>query len=434
MKHTKKIISIALIAVMLSLTFTLSGCGLIDVSAITDYIKQTVSDILGNETGGSGYFSQYELQYAQAVAEGYTGTFEQWFKIQLDITNSDGSSIITTDNISAAANKALCSSVAVLAGFAYFPSSESKTSAGSGVIFYEDAQYAYIVTNYHVIFAPGALPEISSMISVYLYGLYLTGNDFIAEYVGGSMINDIAVIRIEKTNAYLNSCACVATIADSQTALPGDSAIAVGNPQGEGIAVTSGIISAVNDIITINSADEKEQLELRVLRVDTPVNPGNSGGGLFNSNGELVGIVNAKHISDDTENIGYAIPTNVAIALAFNIVHDSDGVIEKPIFGITMQVQSINNYLSETDGKVHVVQQIVVSQVAAGSAADGYIMVGDEIVSFTYNGTTITVDSLYDFADYIFTMKLGQQIVITVLRNGIQQDIVIPITNVVTVS
>ena len=76
--------------------------------------------------------------------------------------------------------------------------------------------------------------------------------------------------------------------------------------------------------------------EMRVIRVDTAVNPGNSGGGLFNSKGELIGIVNAKIISSDVENIGYAIPSSVAINVADNIINH------------TFQLLCICNYLNIT--------------------------------------------------------------------------------------
>ena len=70
----------------------------------------------------------------------------------------------------------------------------------------------------------------------------------------------------------------------------------------------------------MTAADNRTEVSFRVMRVDAPVNSGNSGGGLFDGQGKLIGIVNAKIVDEGVENIGYAIPSNVAVSIANNII------------------------------------------------------------------------------------------------------------------
>lgn len=81
----------------------------------------------------------------------------------------------------------------------------------------------------------------------------------------------------------------------------GDSVIAIGNPNAGGIAVTQGILSMESEYITMTAADNVSTVQIRVMRVDAAINGGNSGGGLFNDSGELIGIVNAKVVSEKSK-------------------------------------------------------------------------------------------------------------------------------------
>ena len=159
--------------------------------------------------------------------------------------------------------------------------------AGSGVIISADG---YIVTNNHVI--SGA-----ESITVRLYD----GSEYSAMMLGTDAKTDIAIIKISAAGLE------PAVFGDSSKLVVGETAIAVGNPLGElGGTVTSGIISALDRDIVV----EGETMSL--LQTDAAVNPGNSGGGLFNLHGELIGIVNAKSGGLNIEGLGFAVPANTA--------------------------------------------------------------------------------------------------------------------------
>ena len=157
--------------------------------------------------------------------------------------------------------------------------------AGSGVIISQDG---YILTNNHVI--NGA-----NSVKVRLRD----STEYDATIIGSDSDNDIALLKVNATGL------SPATFGDSNSLAVGDYVVAIGNPLGElGSTVTDGIISALARKVTI------EDTQMTLLQTNAQVNPGNSGGGLFNANGELVGIVNAKQSATEVEGIAFAIPIN----------------------------------------------------------------------------------------------------------------------------
>jgi serine protease Do len=106
-----------------------------------------------------------------------------------------------------------------------------------------------------------------------------------------------------------------ATWGDSDALVVGELAVAIGNPLGKlGGTVTEGVISALSRDIEI------DRHSMNLLQTSAAVNPGNSGGGLFNSRGELIGIVNAKSSGADIEGLGFAIPSNTAISVVADLI------------------------------------------------------------------------------------------------------------------
>ena len=121
-----------------------------------------------------------------------------------------------------------------------------------------------------------------------------------------------------------NSMAGKISYVNSDNLQAGDVAIAIGNPENNGISTTQGIISLESEYIEMANSNNTDSITYRVMRVDTGINSGNSGGGLFNANGDLIGIVNAKMVDTSIESIGYAIPSNIVINVSDNIIYHSD--------------------------------------------------------------------------------------------------------------
>ena len=208
----------------------------------------------------------------------------------------------------------------VYSQWSWYGQSQVESGAGSGVIISSDG---YILTCDHVV--SGA-----SNITV-----TIGDKDYPATIIGEDSTSDIAVIKIEADGL------TPAIVGDSDKLAVGDNVLAVGNPLGElGGTVTSGIVSALNRSVSIQSSSAVNTMSL--IQMDASVSPGNSGGGLFNMNGELVGIVNAKSSSSDAEGLGFAIPINDAIKVAQDLL-ENGYVTGRPYMGIT--------YLAVTDAQ-----------------------------------------------------------------------------------
>lgn len=157
------------------------------------------------------------------------------------------------------------------------------TGAGSGVIISEDG---YILTCAHVIDGAKSIRVLDG-----------ENNEYKAAIVARSEETDLALLKIDATGL------TAATLGDSDSYQTGDAIYVVGNPLGNFVlSVSQGIISGLDRAVNIEGST------MYLTQVDAAVNPGNSGGGLFDSDGKLIGIVNAKNTGIDVEGMGFAIP------------------------------------------------------------------------------------------------------------------------------
>lgn len=352
----------------------------------------------------------------------------------------DGAAVIPESD--RAYNLALLSAVSVYCEFTVTTEGwlgntreETATSAGAGVIYQLDKNKgdAYIITNYHVVFAPDADQQISEKISVYLYGMEYTDYAIEATYVGGAMNYDIAVLKVQGSEILKNSEARAITSADSNDIVVGGSAVAIGNPEAGGISVTRGIISVDSEELTMTGADEKTEVTFRVIRIDAAVNHGNSGGGLFNTAGQLIGIVNAKIIADDIDGIAYAIPSNIAVGVAQNIIDNStradykDGVW-RCLMGITVVPDAIRREVDEEQGIVHIREDVAVQSVNPGSLAEGKLEEGDLLKTVRIGNKEYEITRTFVIVDAMLSARVGDTVTLTVERDGEEMEVKLKIT------
>lgn len=261
-----------------------------------------------------------------------------------------------------------------------------QSGAGSGVIITSDG---YIITNNHVV--SGA-----QQVTVTTHD----GDEYAATVIGTDSQTDIAVLKIEADGL------TPATIGDSDALVVGEYAMAVGNPMGElGGTVTDGIISGLNRSV------EVEGQNMTLLQTSAAVSPGNSGGGLFNERGELIGIVNAKSIEEGADGLGFAIPINTAMSVAQSLI-ENGYVTGRPAFGI--QVLSISTVEDALQAGVNQLGVYIVS-VDEGSAAEkAGLEAGDLFVSV--DGKAVTSTS--DVTGALEGRSAGDTVEVQVVRDG----------------
>ena len=282
----------------------------------------------------------------------------------------------------------------VYSQWSWYGQNQVESGAGSGVIISSDG---YILTCAHVV-------DGASNITV-----TINDKDYTATLVGEDTTSDIAVIKIDANGL------TPATVGDSDSLKVGQNVMAVGNPLGElGGTVTGGMISALNRSVTIQGSSSVNTMSL--IQMDASVSPGNSGGGLFNMNGELVGIVNAKSSSSDAEGLGFAIPINDAIKVAQELL-ENGYVTGRPYLGIT--------YLAVTDAQtasqlgVNAYGVYVVEVVKGGPAEKAGLQAGDRIVSV--DGTEIA--SKDDLGTLMQKHAAGDTLSITIAPEGQMQTV-----------
>lgn len=183
----------------------------------------------------------------------------------------------------------------------FFGQTSSSAVSGSGFIVSPDG---YILTNYHVIeYAYKGNYAITVMLH--------DGTRYEASIVGVEDCNDIAVLKIDASGLD------PVTFGDSDKLSVGDDVYAVGNPLGElEFSMTTGHVSALDRLITTDESSEA----INMFQIDAAVNSGNSGGPVYNANGEVVGIVTAKYSDTGVEGLGFAIPINDAAKIANDLI------------------------------------------------------------------------------------------------------------------
>lgn len=182
-------------------------------------------------------------------------------------------------------------------------------TTGSGFIFDDKG---LIMTNSHVVFGAQALNV-----------TFDDGTTLSAKLLGADPIFDLAILQIPVPK--IGKLPAL-SFGDSDAIRPGDKVVAIGNPMGMNLTITSGIVSAINRILP----ERPRMLSLPMIQTDTPINPGNSGGPILNGCGEVVGI--ASEILGHAQNIGFAIPSNLASSVVSQLVNK--GRVIRPWFGV----------------------------------------------------------------------------------------------------
>lgn len=367
-KAPKGRLGMGAVAALVAVCMVFSGGAAFAGTYIANRVNGTTATVSGGSSAQSGapsvIFQSYNNQNKTA------GTYEQV------------SEAVTPTVVEIVTESVVTSS---LWGGSYVTS-----GAGSGVIISADG---LIITNNHVV--SGAENIIVTT---------KDGAEYEAELIGTDSDSDIAVIKVDATNLPF------ALIGNSDEISVGQEVIAVGNPLGEfGGSVTNGIISALSREITIDG------VTMTLLQTNAAVNPGNSGGGLFNMYGELIGIVNAKSSTTSSgtavEGIGFAIPVNEATKVASELINYGY-VRGKVALGIS--IIDIEDSWTAMQYRVNALGVYIVS-----SEYTNELKSGDRITAI--DGTEVTYSS--DVKALLKKYEVGDEVTVTVVRNGQYVDV-----------
>lgn len=351
--------------------------------------------VLAGAAGGGGpaYGVATYLQGSQTT----TATTTQ--VVQADGSNPDWTSVAE------AASKAVASITVT--------SMNGSESLGSGVVV--DAA-GHIATNNHVVSGTGSQATITVVLNNVAYDATIVGTD---------PTTDLAVLQLVDPPSDLH----VMSFADSSSLVVGDEVMAIGNPLGLEDTVTTGIISALNRPVTTEAVTDNtsvsrsggsEVVVTAAIQTNAAINPGNSGGALINSSGELVGITSsiASLTSSQSSSqsgsigLGFAIPANQVKYVVDQLIAKSSA--DHPQIGIGAQDITGTGQLGAQ-----------VTNVTSGSpAAAAGIQAGDLITAV--DGSPVT--STESLVALVRASQVGQQIVLTVQRNGQSADVTVTTT------
>ncbi len=260
---------------------------------------------------------------------------------------------------------------------------------GSGFVLDEAG---YIVTNHHVV-------DNAESVTVRMSD----DRSYDAEIIGTDPLTDIAVLKIEADEALQ-----AVNLGDSDVIRVGEDVVAIGNPFGLHSTVTTGIVSAKGRNISAGPYAE-------FIQTDAAINKGNSGGPLFNMAGEVVGVNSAIYSpTGGSVGLGFAVTSNIVEHIAADL--RDDGQVSRGWLGVS--IQNVSPEIAAAMG-IDASHGALVADVVDGSPADGVLKQGDVILTFNDEA----VDSSSDLPILVGTTKVGTDSVMTVLRDGAEQQI-----------
>lgn len=451
----KKFFVSLLLAVMLLLS-TLCGCA---------SSKKSIVSI--EKTDSIGLTDYYTITYTDGTTSVYTVTngnnapsvtvdelYEFYKQSDPDITREEFvEKFLTVENSSSSQDNLTALSSLFRSGmkiYSVFNESSDSTYesnfTGSGAIYKIESDYSYILTNYHMIYDDKAVTEekTAKKVFAYMYGsnynpvrtttgeLVIASDDnygLTCEYVGGSAECDVAVVKVP-TAQLLGKYPQAKAVVINQSYEVGQTVYALGNPNGQGLSLTKGIISVDMEIVSLNVAGTRNYY---LLRTDADLDHGSSGGGLFNAQGELIALCNAG--SNDVVSINYAIPASTVVPCAegilyYNSLNATDHNTYRMRLGVTVYENNCR-YLYDSVTQVGFIKaDVTVSEPEAGSTnpIEGYaadamgLESGDIIKAISINGTKHNINRMYNMTNVLMQVKEGDSVTITVKRNGEEME------------
>ena len=295
---------------------------------------------------------------------------------------------------------------------------DTKYASGSGFIYEIDGKKAYIITNHHVV-ADGDNYKIK----------FTNGDEINAKLLGSDQYSDIAVLEVTSDRELEK-----VIIGKTDSLRVGDTTFTVGAPLDNVYSwtVTRGIISGKERFVEISLSNSYgDDYVMNVLQTDAAVNSGNSGGPLCNSNGEVIGVINAKILQTGVEGMGFAIPIEVAVEKAEQIIRGEES--EYPFLGVSMV--SVKDASSFPDLARYIDEKttagVMIYSVEKNSVAESAkLQKGDIILKINDKDVNTVAYLRYELYKY----KVGDKINLTYKRNGVENTVTLKLSSKIKAS
>ena len=389
-KHNKKNNGIGgrMIALLVAVALVASIGGSVLTNVISNISRKNEETNKASETMSSQ--SVESSQDAQSEEDdGYTLEKSQ---LPTSLSSNDTGKSLTPKEVYAM-NVNACVGIATQITTNVWGQVASASASGSGFILTSDG---YVVTNNHVV-------EDATSVTVKLYN----GDEYDATIVGTDEMNDVALLKIDATGLQ------AVTVGDSDQIEVGEEVIAIGNPLGElTFTMTAGVVSALDREI---NTDGKP---INMLQTDVAINSGNSGGPLFDMDGNVIGITSAKYSGETSsgasiEGISFAIPINDALRIVYDL-QQYGHVTGRAYLGVT--VRDLDSSTAATYGLP--TGPMIQSVEAGGCAEKAGLQQGDIIIGFN----DAEISSYTDLVAALNKCKAGDTATIKVYRAGAEID------------
>lgn len=376
-----------------------AGVSFTGVKSGVDYVTEILSERIGREGTGAKGQTGDENKFGNQESNIQVGSNQV-----VHVSLNEDSQVY---NIADLAEEVMPSIVSITSTmiyqnpYAYFYGGSAErtvTGCGSGVIIGEDEERLLIATNNHVVEGTDSLTV-----------AFFDDTDVEATIVGTNAGNDLAVVAVNKADLTedTRNNVKIAGLGDSNATRVGEPAIAIGNALGYGASVTVGYISALNKPVTINNAS------INMIQTDAAINEGNSGGALFNLQGQLIGINSAKarNMNNNVEGMGYAIPISNALPIIQSIIDGTQSAIASGSAYMGIQGKDLSAYDAAS---FNMPQGVYLLAVVEGAPADlAGLQSGDVITGV--DGTNVTAMS--EIKAVLANKNPGEELVVSFYRS-----------------
>lgn len=300
-------------------------------------------------------------------------------------------------------------------------------NSGSGVVLQSNENGAYIATSLHI-FSDFLQTDEDFSIALSPYGA--DGNTFAQAEVAGILKDfDLAVLYTQTLKDAFPLLQAVSSVSENIAA--GEDIFVIGNALGKGLSATRGVVSVPSEYVTMSVPYQLDDITLRQIRADAPMNQGCSGGGAFDSKGNFIGMVNARSNQSGVNDFGYIIPSGTVMPLAHKLIQahkaqkDSVSLFD---FGAVIREENAK-YEWSAQSEISLSYDLRVSSLKAGSVSSVFLQNGDTLTAIQRNGKTARLTKKYQVEGLFYEVETGDTLIFSYQRESTSKNYTLSVTD-----